>query len=166
MNDFQARRLVNTYSDMILRISCHYLCRSCDAEDVCQTVFLKYLSRSHKFESEAHEKAWIIRTTINVCKDLLKSAERRQTVALEDNLGVTAPPEPKSDLMDAVKRLPENYRVSIYLFYYEGYTAGEIGRLLGKRENTVCAYLTRGRKLLRRLLSSEDEGGLSLEQSN
>ena len=165
MNDFQARRLVNTYSDMILRISCHYLCRSCDAEDVCQTVFLKYLSSPGKFKNDQHEKAWIIRTTINVCKDILKSADRSKTVALDDSMGVCPPPECRSDLMDAVKCLPENYRISIYLHYYEGYTAKEIGTLLGKRENTVCSYLTRGRKLLKRLLSDQDEGGLGNESS-
>ena len=165
MNDFQAQRLVNTYADMILRISYHYLGQVSDAEDVCQTVFLKYLSNPGRFRNAEHEKAWIIRTTINVCKDLLKSADRRRTVALEDSACIAAPPEPKSDLMDAVKRLPENYRVSIYLFYYEGYTAREIGELLGKRENTVCSYLTRGRKILRKLLSEEDEGGLGNEKA-
>ena len=165
MNDHQARRLVNTYSDMILRISYHYLCQTSDAEDDCQTVFLRYLSNPGKFKNDQHEKAWIIRTTINVCKDILKSADRRRTVALDDNMGICQPPEPKSDLMDAVKRLPENYRISIYLFYYEGYTAREIGALLGKRENTVCAYLTRGRKLLKQLLTDQDEGGLGNEAS-
>ena len=87
MNDSQAQHLVNTYADLILRISYHYLNHTCDAEDVCQTVFLKYLSHNVCFRSSEHEKAWIIRTTINVCKDLLKSADRRKTVSLGESLG-------------------------------------------------------------------------------
>ena len=163
MNDSQAQRLVDTYADLILRISYHYLNHTCDAEDVCQTVFLKYLTHALSFHSPEHEKAWIIRTTINVCKDLLRSADRRKTISLEEPVGITPPPEPDSELMDAIRRLPENYRVSIYLHYYEGYTAREVGRFLGKRENTVCSYLTRGRKLLKRMLSDQEEGGLGLE---
>lgn len=163
MNDTQAQRLVNTYADLILRVSYHYLNHTCDAEDVCQTVFLKYLTHNLRFRSTEHEKAWIIRTTINVCKDLLRSADRRNTVPLEEPMGICAPPEPDSELTDAIRHLPENYRVSIYLHYYEGYTTQEIGTLLGKRENTVCAYLTRGRKLLKRILSDQEEGGLGIE---
>lgn len=164
MNDTQARRLVNTYADLILRVSCHYLNHTCDAEDVCQTVFLKYLTHNLSFRSPEHEKAWIIRTTINVCKDLLKSADRSRTAALEEPMGICPPPQPQSELMDAIRHLPEKYRVSIYLHYYEGYTAQEIGKLMDKRENTVCSYLTRGRKMLKRMLSDQEEGGLGHEK--
>lgn len=74
MDEFHARRLVDLYADTILRISYSYLKQTCDAEDICQTVFLKYLTNDCTFDSIDHEKAWIIRTTINACKDYLKSA--------------------------------------------------------------------------------------------
>ena len=79
----EAERLVYTYSDLILRLSYTYLKSTHDAEDICQTVFLKLLTSGQAFDSPAHEKAWIIRTTANACKDLLRSAHRRRTVALE-----------------------------------------------------------------------------------
>ena len=84
MDEFQARRLVNTYADTILRISYQYLKQTCDAEDICQTVFLKYLTSNPEFDSIEHEKAWIIRTTVNACKDYLKSSFFRRTVALDE----------------------------------------------------------------------------------
>ena len=116
MDDFQAKRLVNLYADMILRISYQYLKQTCDAEDICQTVFLKYLTADMRFDSVEHEKAWIIRTTINACKDHLKSASFRRTVALEDAAQVAAPAVPDTWLVDAMKELPEKHRISLYLY--------------------------------------------------
>ena len=77
----EAERLVETYSDLVLRLSYSYLNQTQDAQDICQTVFLKLLERAPDFVSSDHEKAWIIRTTANTCKDLLKSHWRRTTVA-------------------------------------------------------------------------------------
>lgn len=156
MDEFQARRLVNLYADMILRISYQYLKQTYDAEDICQTVFLKYITNDMKFDSIEHEKAWIIRTTINACKDHLKSAFFRKTVALEEAASVTAAPSvPDMEILDAVKHLPEHYRISIYLYYYEEYSAREIAQVLGKSEATVTQYLSRGRRKLRAYLTEE-----------
>lgn len=152
MDEFQAKRLVDLYSDMILRISYQYLKQTCDAEDICQTVFLKYLTSGCGFDSIEHEKAWIIRTTINACKDHLKSAFFRRTVSLEEADYVAAPQVPDTDILDALKTLPEHYRISIYLYYYEGYSAREIGQILGKSESTITQYLSRGRRKLRTYL--------------
>lgn len=156
MDEFQAKRLVDLYSDMILRISYQYLKQTCDAEDICQTVFLKYLTGGCGFDSIEHEKAWIIRTTINACKDHLKSAFFRRTVSLEDAGDIAAPQVPNTEILDALKALPEHYRISIYLYYYEEYSAREIGRILGKSETTITQYLSRGRRKLRAYL---EEGG-------
>lgn len=155
MNDTQAKRLVSLYADMILRISYSYLKHTYDAEDICQTVFLKYLTVQPQFDAIEHEKAWIIRTTVNACKDHLRSAFFRRTAPLEDAAAMAAPPVPDTEIMDALKTLPENYRVSLYLFYYEEYSAEEISRILGKSRNTVEQYLSRGRKKLRTYLTRE-----------
>ena len=146
MDEFHARRLVDLYADTILRISYSYLKQTCDAEDICQTVFLKYLTNDCTFDSIDHEKAWIIRTTINACKDYLKSAHFRRTVA---------PPVPDTEVLDALKRLPEQYRISLYLFYYEEYSAKEIAQVMGKSEANITQYLSRGRRKLRALLTEE-----------
>lgn len=155
MEEFQARRLVEAYADMILRISYQYLKQTCDAEDICQTVFLKYFTGNCQFDSAEHEKAWIIRTTINACKDHMKSAFFRRTVPLEEAAAMAAPQIPDSGILEAVRTLPRNYRISIYLYYYEGYSAREIGDILGKSEGTVVQYLSRGRKKLKQLLTQE-----------
>ena len=156
MDEFQAKRLVNLYADMILRISYQYLKQTYDAEDICQTVFLKYLTANMTFDSMEHEKAWIIRTTINACKDHLKSAWFRRTAPLDDAAQVAAPVVPDSWLLDAMKGLPEKYRLSLYLYYYEEYTAREIAQVMGVSESAVGQYLARGRRKLRTILTEEE----------
>ena len=156
MDEFQAKRLVNLYADMILRISYQYLKQTCDAEDICQTVFLKYLTHDMRFDSIDHEKAWIIRTTINACKDHLKSAWFRHTAALDDAAQIAAPEVPDTWLLDAMKELPEKYRISLYLYYYEEYSAREIADVMGVSESAVGQYLTRGRRKLRTIITDEE----------
>ena len=111
MDEFQARRLVHTYADMILRISYQYLKQTCDAEDICQTVFLKYITHNMAFDSVEHEKAWIIRTAVNACKDHVKSSYFRRTVALDDAAQIAAPAVPDTWLLDGMKTLSEKYRL-------------------------------------------------------
>ena len=156
MDEFQAKRLVNLYADMILRISYQYLKQTCDAEDICQTVFLKYLTSNLTFDSLEHEKAWIIRTTINACKDHLKSAWFRRTAALDDAAQIAAPEVPDTWLLDAMKGLPEKYRLSLYLYYYEEYSAREIAEVMGVTESAVGQYLARGRRKLRTIITDEE----------
>ena len=156
----EAERLVNTYSDLILRLSYTYLKNTQDAEDICQTVFLKLLTSGQTFDSPAHEKAWIIRATANACKDTMRNAFRRRTVALEVAGEPAAPMPPEYDVLEAVMALPENYREAVYLYYYEGYSVREIAGLLGRSESAVTAHLSRGRQKLRMTL-----GGNEYEQS-
>lgn len=160
MEEKEARRILETYADMILRISYSYLRRTVDAEDICQNVILKYLSSHQNFDSREHEKAWIIRTTINACKDVRKSAFFGKTIGLdavpERAIPERAiPEEPVSVLTEELKKLPANYRISIHLFYYEGYTIKEIAQILGKREIVVANYLSRGRRRLKEALSKD-----------
>ncbi len=155
MEDKEARRLVESYSDMIFRISTNYLRKTSEAEDVCQTVFLKYITSAPVFDSPEHEKAWVIRTTINVCRDELKSAFFRRTTGFDELMDIKAPEDPDRWIMEEIMKLPLNYRVSIYLYYYEGYSAAEIADVLGKKESAVMAYLSRGRKKLKLAFADE-----------
>ena len=79
----EAERLVQTYADMILRLCYTYLNNTQDAEDICQETFLKLLTAPRTFASREHEKAWVLRTAANACKDLLKSPRRSRTCSLE-----------------------------------------------------------------------------------
>ena len=121
-----------------------------DSEDIFQTVFLKYVLRSEPFDSQEHEKAWIIRVTVNACRDLLKSFFRSRTVSLDQLIERPQDmPEDHSDILEAVLELPARFRDVVYLHYYEGYTAPEIGRILKKNPNTVYTLLARARQLLK-----------------
>ena len=150
------KRVVEEYADMVRRICFVHLKNSHDTEDVFQTVFLKYLIYPKSFDSPEHEKAWFIRVTLNACRDHLKSLFRRHTLPLEE-LGeeVAAIPPEQHQVLDAVRALPTKYKDVIYLHYYEGYSAAEIGNLLGKKENTVYSLLARGRTMLREALGGD-----------
>lgn len=148
-NDF-IQDAIAKYADMLIRIAYQNTQNQADAEDVAQEVFIK-LMQQPAFQDEGHMKAWLIRVTVNQCKDLKKSFWNRHTVALSEEQW---PPfeQDRQDLFDDLWKLPKDYRNVIYLHYYEGYTVPEIARILGKNENTVGSWMTRARKQLRHIL--------------
>ena len=155
----EACRAIDLYADTVRRICMVHLKNYSDTEDIFQTVFLKYALHTSAFQSEEHEKAWLIRVTLNACRDLLRSFFRSRTVPLEEIARQAAAADEESrDVLRAVLQLPEKYRRAIYLHYYEGYTAPQIGRLLGKNTNTVYTLLTRGRQLLKQKLGGDGDG--------
>ena len=130
-----------------------------EAEDAVQDTFLRYLEKRPQFRDGEHEKAWFIRVTINACKDQLRSFFRRQTVPLEAAAEQAAPDGTRHrEVLEAVLSLPRRCRDIVYLHYYEGYTAPEIGRMLGRNVNTVYTLLTRSKKLLREKLGGDGDG--------
>lgn len=135
------------YTDTVYRVAVHNTrCKSA-AEDVTQEVFVKLLESSKKFKDGEHLKAWLIRVTINECRTLMRkySRETEQSAEIADCAVYDG-----DSVLEAVKALPENYRNAIYLHYYEGYTAKEIGKILDAKENTVLSWLSRGRAALRK----------------
>lgn len=156
----EANRAIERYADTVRRICMVHLKNYSDTEDIFQTVFLKYILYPEPFESEEHEKAWIIRVTINACKDLLKSFFRSRTTSLNTlKEQAQVPGTEHRELLDAVLSLPEKYKNVVYLYYYEGYSAAEISRILKKNVNTVYTLLTRARHLLKQELegATDDE---------
>ena len=145
-------RAVQRYSDTVFRAALHNCSCTADAEDVVQDVFEKLLQYKGRFESEEHLKAWLLRVAINRCHDLTRAACQKNT-ELDENL-----PAPDSfedgSVLDA---LPEHFRNAVYLHYYEGYTAAEIGRMLGAPTNTVLSWLRRARAQLHTMLKEEIE---------
>lgn len=149
----EMNRVINQYSDMVKRVCFLHLKNEADTEDVFQTVFLKYALSSVCFESAEHEKAWLLRVTMNACKDLIKSFFRSHTTSLDEILEQATPLyEDHHDVFDAVLRLPETQRRVIYLHYYEGYTAPEISKILKKNVNTVYTWMTRAKQMLKKEL--------------
>ena len=155
----EAVRAMERHADTVRRLCMIHLKNQADTEDIFQTVFLKYVLSTTVFQSEEHERAWFIRVTLNACRDLLKSFFRSRTVPLEALEPVPAALMPEHrEVWEAVLALPEACRDAVYLHYYEGYTAPEIGRLLGKNVNTVYTLLNRSREMLRKTLGGEDHG--------
>ena len=149
---------IEKYSDMVLRLCTVSLKNPSDAEDIFQTVFLKYALRQERFQSPEHEKAWLIRVTVNACKDLLKSFFRSRTVSVEA-LWEMAPEMTGEhyEVLEALWSLPKQYRDVIYLHYYEGYTAPEIAEILKRNPNTVYTYLYKGKQLLKEQLGGDPD---------
>ena len=125
-----------------------------DAEDMTSDTFVKLMNCVNPFESDEHEKAWLIRTATNLCKDLLKSHWRKIT-QIPESLTHSDNHE-TADLLEKVLSLPENIKLAVYLHYYEGYKTSEIAKMLGKPEPTVRGYLHRGRKSLKIKIESEE----------
>lgn len=152
----ETSRAIEQYSDTVRRLCMVHLKNYADTEDIFQNVFLKYALCETVFENGAHEKAWLIRVTINECKDLLKSFFRDRTVPIDELPEISAVAEEDNrEVLEAVLSLPAKYREAVYLHYYEGYTAPEIGKILGKNANTVYTLLTRAREMLKSRLGGE-----------
>ena len=147
-------RLVREYSGLLLRLACARLDSVSDAEDAVQEVFLRLLASPVAFRDAGHEKAWLIRATLHRTSDIRRKSDN-QNVPLEE-AALTAAPEVGSELLSAVRALPEKYGAPIHLHYYEGYSIREIGKLLGLPAATVGTRLARGRERLRKMLKEED----------
>ena len=149
-------RAIERHADTVRRLCTVHLKSREDTEDIFQTVFLKYLLSNTVFESAEHEKAWFIRVTLNARKDLLKSFFHKNTVSLDQVLDQPAPLEDRHrEVLEAVLSLPPKYKDVVYLHYYEGYTAPEIGHILGKNVNTIYTLLGRARQLLKEALGGD-----------
>ena len=154
----EANRAVDLYADTVRRLCMIYLKSYDDTEDIFQNVFIKYLLSNIEFQSSEHEKAWIIRVTINECKDLLKNFFRSKSVPLAEIKELPADMSAESaNVLEAVMQLPPKYKDVIYLYYYEGYTADEISKMLNRRTNTVYTQLARARAALKERLGDEFE---------
>ena len=155
-DESEINRAVEEYADMVRRVCFYHLKNREDTEDVFQNVFLKYMLCDKPFKDREHEKAWLLRVAINACKDYVKSFFRRNAIPLETLREIEAGGmEEHREVLEAVLALPGKYKDVIYLHYYEGYSAFEIGRILGKKENTVYSLLSRGRGMLKEELGGE-----------
>lgn len=123
-----------------------------DTEDAVQETFLRLMRSAKQFRDEQHEKAWLITTARNVCRDELRRARRRE---LPLDVAIPSPAAQENEMLHAVSALPEHYRTVIYLYYYEGCGTKDIARLLHRPDGTVRTWLRRGRAMLK-----EQMGGI------
>lgn len=145
------------YKNTVFRAAYSYCGNKSDAEDISQEVFLKFYTLDRVFQSENEEKAWLIRVTVNKCKDIFKSSWYKTKTSLEECREVYSMNESQSELIDVLMSIPEKYRIVIHLYYYEQYSVKEISEITSRKESTVQTHLQRGRKLIEKKLREEEE---------
>ncbi|MDO4563948.1 MAG: RNA polymerase sigma factor [Clostridia bacterium] len=123
-----------------------------DVEDAVQTTFLALMKNTKPFRDLEHEKAWLIVTASNICKNALASSWNKRVDMDEQSVRRLAVPFNVDETLQSVMTLPDKYKTAIYMFYYEGYSAKEIAGYMGKTESSVWGYLHQGRNLLKRTL--------------
>lgn len=147
--------IYDRHVDTVYRICYSFMKNAAEAEDMVQETFLRLIVSSTIFRDERHERAWLIVTASNLCKDSLKKWWRRNE-SIEDNLTLAAPQSGEQrEVMEALLQLPKDYKAVVYMYYYEGYSTAEIASWLNIPHATVRTRLARARKQLRNLLGGD-----------
>ncbi len=150
-----AEEVLERYASTVFNAAYSMVKNREDAEDIAQDVFLSYVKAKPAFESAEHEKAWLLRVTINRCKSFFRSAWQKKTTALAEDFPAASFTADELSVTEAVNRLPKKYRQVIYLYYIEGYATGEIASILSIPQNTVLSQLSRARKMLKKALGGD-----------
>lgn len=150
----RAEVLLDTYGNSILRCAYSYLHNRGDAEEILQETLIQFLRTNPELETEAHQRAWLLRVAANLSKNKLRYNARRKTDELSEELAAQER-EDLSFVWEAVKALPDHLREVIHLYYYEGYSTPEIAEILHSKEPTVRSNLSRGRAKLKQVLKEE-----------
>jgi len=147
--------IYNRHKDMVYRICFAYMKNSADTEDIIQEAFYQLIKTGATFVSDEHEKAWIIRTATNLCKNNLRHWWRKRE-NIEDHEGLRARNDFEvDDTFKVVMSLPDKYKTVVYLYYYEGYDSVEISKILNKPQSTIRYFLSNARKILRDKLGGD-----------
>lgn len=156
MTNNELMRYIEMHRTMLYRLAYSATLDHADSEDIVQEAFVR-LYTSHKELDDEAAKAWLIRVTVNLCKNRNKLFRVRNTAELDDN--IPCADNSISDeliaLKAAMRELPQKYRVVIYLHYYAGYQASEIGGILGISTSAVTTRMQRGREKLKDFLDDE-----------
>ena len=149
--------ILDRYQDMVYGLALARTGSRTDADDVFQEVFLAYYQSGKVFRDEEHRKAWLLRTTINQSRRVTSSSWRQKTVPLSEREDAPVQfREPEENrVWEALQALAEDYRLPIYLFYFQELSTQEIAKILAIRPGAVRMRLTRGREQLREKLKGE-----------
>ncbi len=157
---FDSEKLLKEYSNMIYRIESGYFNSKDDIEDIAQEVYVKYMNyveENGEFDDLGYERNWIIRVTINLCNNEVKSARKKYNVPLKDEPLYCYDIDTKADLERAINKLKEKYRIVFELFYFEDLKISEISKLLKITESSVKTRLKRAKAKLEKILKSGGE---------
>lgn len=145
--------VVSAHSRSMLRAAYSVLHTAADAEDAVQEAFVRLMTKAPRFRDSEHRKAWLLRVTINIARNM-RRARARDCLSVEGDIPCGA--ERDAELLQLVLSLPERYSTVIHLYYYEGCSIKEIARILNTPSATVGTRLARGRSLLKDMLEGED----------
>jgi len=148
------RELYERNFDTLYRVCYMYMKNIQDTEDAVHNAFLKAIETRKQFESENHEKAWLIRVASNICKNMLKAACRKNE-PLNDNIPDSNISNEAKELLSELSKLPDKLKIPVYLFYYDGYSSEEIGQMLHISSSAVRTRLQKARERLRNVLGDE-----------
>ena len=137
----------DAYGAAVYRLAMAFLGQCADAEDVTQETFCRLLYRAPTFADEDHQKRWLLQVAANLCRNQLRGFWRKRVTQLEDTIPAM-PPEDR-EALNAVMALPEQYKLPIHLYYYEGYSVAETAEILRLGQSAVKMRLKRGRELLK-----------------
>lgn len=152
--------IMDQLGNAILRLAYSYLHNMEDAEDILQETLIKFVTTKPVFENEKHRKAWLLTVAANLAKNRIEYNRVRSSEELNEEIAGAAPEEEDDDLSyvwEAVKKLPDNQREVIHLFYQEGYKTAEIANILGRKEATIRSDLKRARDKLKEILKEAND---------
>lgn len=152
--------IMDQLGNAILRLAYSYLHNMEDAEDILQETLIKFVTTKPVFENEKHRKAWLLTVAANLAKNRIEYNRVRSSEELNEEIAGVAPEEEEDDLSyvwEAVKKLPDNQREVIHLFYQEGYKTAEIANILGRKEATIRSDLKRARDKLKEILKEAND---------
>ena len=145
--------ILDKYGNNLYRICLVTLKNEADAEDALQDTLVRYIQKAPRFESGEHQKAWLIRVAVNICRDMLR--KRRYHEEELENIPVPEADEQQRSALEALLTLPEKFRTPMTLHYVEGYSVAELAKLLSMTQSAVKMRLSKGRTLLREALEKE-----------
>jgi RNA polymerase sigma-70 factor (ECF subfamily) len=152
--DREIAEIYERHKSTVCRVCFAFMKNATDTEDAVQDTFFQLIKSGTAFESEEHEKAWLIRTASNLCKNTLRNWWRKRE-SLEDH-NLRAGEDIEIDhVFSVVAGLPDKYKAVVYLYYYEGYNSAEISDILKKPPSTIRYYLHEARKILREKLGGD-----------
>ena len=165
----QLGSLVIASEETMYHVAKTLLQNDADCADAIQETIVKAFSKVHTLRTDAYAKTWLIRILINECYTLLRNQQRLElweeeyikgTESCTQEKGFIQKSEEYSELYEALARLPEDMRLTVTLFYLEGYQVKEIASILNTTESTVKNRLLRARNRLKKDLEEMEAAGL------
>ncbi len=147
-------KYIALYHGAVFRLAYSYLKNRADAEDICEEAFIRLYGYNGSFETDENCKAWLMKVTVNLSKNMLKSCWFSRRTELDESIPAKAHED--YELTEQLKRLPPKYRLVIHLYYYEGYSARDISEITGTPVSTVTTQLSRAREKLKSIIKEEN----------